>query len=72
MPNFDSGVKEYIFAEAVVRVGFPVDYSGKADINCMQCQFFSRNNGMCQLTKEIVAYPAKYVGGSCPLEEVEK
>lgn len=62
MPNFESGVKRYITGYAVVEVHFPVDFKDNADINCYQCRFFSRNNGICQLNKEVVAYPQKYVG----------
>lgn len=72
MANFDSGVASYIIARATVQVGFPVDFKGRAEINCMQCKFFSRNTGVCQLTKEIVEYPNRYVGSSCPLERVEE
>jgi hypothetical protein len=67
MAYFESGVKEYIKAYATIEVAFPVDFKGSADICCYQCQFFSRNNGVCQLTKEITAYPQKYVGTECPL-----
>ena len=72
MANFDSGVKEYIKAYAIVQVNFPVDYRGNADISCYQCGFFSRNTGVCQLTKEITEYPQKYVGHNCPLETIEE
>ena len=67
MANFESGVKKYIFAEATVTVAFPVDFRDNADINCYQCKFFSRNNGICQLTKEISEFPQRYVGSNCPL-----
>lgn len=72
MPNFESGVAEYIKATAKVTVNFPVDFRGQADISCYQCPYFSRNNGVCQLTKEITAYPQKYVGRNCPLQAVER
>lgn len=68
MPCFESGVKEYITGYAVVEVHFPVDFKGSSDISCYQCKFFSRNTGMCQLTKEISEYPTKSVGSNCPLE----
>lgn len=70
MANFDSGVSGYIKTKAVVTVNFPVDFKGCASICCMQCQFYSRNSGICQLTKSIPAYPQKYVGQDCPLKEV--
>lgn len=72
MAYFEDGVKEYIKAYATVVVNFPVDYKGSADICCYQCPFFSRNNGICQLTKEITAYPQKYVGTECPLVPEER
>lgn len=72
MPCFETGVKRYIKAEAVVEAAFPVDFKDNADISCYQCKFFSRNNGICQLTKEVTAYPQKYVGQFCPLEIKEE
>lgn len=67
MANFESGVARYINAYAVVEVHFPVDFKNNADVSCYQCQFFSRNNGTCQLNKSVVAYPQKYIGQNCPL-----
>ena len=68
MPNFDSGVKAYILGECVVKVHFPIDWKDSADVCCYQCKFFSRNNGICQITKEISEYPQKHIGSQCPLE----
>lgn len=72
MPNFDSGVASYVTAYAVVEVNFPVDEKGRADISCSKCPYLSSNERMCQLNKEPVAYPNKYVGQKCPLIEKEK
>lgn len=72
MANFDSGVKTYIKCYAIVEIEFPVDWNGISDISCYQCKFFSRNTGMCQLTKEISEYPQKYVGEKCPLQMKEE
>jgi len=72
LANFESGVADYIRTYAVVEVNFPVDFRGNADISCMQCKFFSRNNGICQLTKSIVAYPNKFTGQDCPLIKKEE
>lgn len=72
MPDFSSGVASYVKAQATVTVFFPVDSKGNSDISCYQCQFFSRNNGICQLTKEITAYPQRFVGGCCPLKRIEE
>lgn len=68
MANFDSGVKGYIYGRCPVTVHFPVDWSGRADVSCYQCPMFSRNNGICQITKEVSEYPTKYIGSKCPLE----
>ena len=67
MADFSSGVKAYITGECVVKIHFPVDFKDNADVNCYQCNMFSRNNGICQLTKEVSEYPTKYIGSRCPL-----
>jgi hypothetical protein len=67
MANFDSGVKAYIIGEVTVQVHFPVDWKDNPDVSCYQCNFFSRNNGICQLTKEVSEYPQKYISSKCPL-----
>lgn len=72
MANFESGVSDYIKTQATVNVFFPVDHKGRSSINCFQCKFFSRNNGICQLTKEISEYPQAYVGSACPLKIMEE
>lgn len=72
MANFESGVASYVKAEAIIKVNFPVDEKGRADIACKHCPYLSSNERMCQLNKEPVAYPNKYVGDMCPLREVEK
>ncbi len=68
---FESGVASYIKAEAIVKVNFPVDEKGRAEIACKHCPYLSSNERMCQLNKEPVAYPNKFVGDMCPLREVE-
>ena len=67
MPNFESGVKAYIMGKCEIQVHFPVDFKDNTDVCCYQCKMFSRNNGICQLTKEISEYPTKYIGSNCPL-----
>ena len=69
---FESGVASYVKAEAVIKVNFPVDEKGRAEIACKHCPYLSSNERMCQLNKEPVAYPNKFVGDMCPLREVEK
>ena len=72
MANFESGVASYVKAEAVIKVNFPVDEKGRAEIACKHCPYLSSNDRMCQLNKEPVAYPNKFVGDMCPLREVKK
>ena len=72
MANFDSGVKDYIHAQATVDVFFPVDWKGNADICCDQCYFFRRSYKTCGLNGEVCQYPSKCVGGSCPLHYAEE
>lgn len=68
MSDFNNGVKAYITGTYTVYVKFPIDWKNNADVNCYQCKFYSRNTGICQLTKEISEYPLKYTGSNCPLE----
>lgn len=68
---FESGVASYVKAEAVIKVNFPVDEKGRAEIACKHCPYLSSNERMCQLNKEPVAYPNKFVGDMCPLREVK-
>ncbi len=70
MANFESGVKRFIKARAVVEVGFPVDWHDRADICCKHCQFFVYATRKCGLNQTVVNFPEKYVGEYCPLEEV--
>ena len=71
MARFESGVKRYVASKVTLTVIFPVDFQDREDVCCYQCKFFSRNTGMCQLTKEISEFPQKYVGRCCPLERIE-
>lgn len=67
MANFDSGVKSYIKGRCMVEVGFPVDWKGKSDVSCNQCPYYGRSSKTCQLNKQIVHFPEKYIGFNCPL-----
>lgn len=68
MPNFDSGVASYKRGYAVIEVFFPVDDRGREDVRCDQCPYYGRTGKICQLNKELVHYPEKYIGRSCPLK----
>lgn len=72
MANFESGVASYIKTYAVINVYFPVDDKGRSEIACKHCPHLSSNERMCQLNKEPVAYPNKYVGDRCPLIKIEE
>jgi hypothetical protein len=72
MANFDNGVKRYIIAQAVVTVGFPVDWKDNAEIACKHCNFFVRATQRCGLTQQIVNFPERYVGTECPLVPIEE
>lgn len=72
MARFESGVFGYVKAYAVVQVNFPIDSKGNSDISCARCPYLSSNERMCQLNKEPVAHPNKYVGDRCPLQEIEE
>ena len=71
MANFDNGVAGYIKGRAVVEVGFPVDYKGRAEIACKHCKFYIKATQRCALNQEIINYPEIYVGVNCPLERIE-
>lgn len=72
MANFDSGVKRFIKARAVVEVSFPVDWKDNAEIACKHCPFYVRATQKCALNGEVLYYPEKYVGYECPLIKVEE
>ena len=67
MGNFDSGVTSYVKTYTVIEVNFPIDGKGAEYIACKYCPFLSSNNRMCQLNKEPVIFPDRYVGPMCPL-----
>lgn len=66
--RFESGVKSFIKGKAEITVNFPVDFKDRANISCSQCPYLSSNERMCQLNKQPVQYPQRYVGYHCPLE----
>lgn len=72
MANFETGVKSYIRARVTLEVGFPVSWRGEPDISCKHCNFFVRATQRCGLNQELVNYPEKYIGESCPLEPIEE
>ena len=68
MPNFESGVAGYVVGEYTIKVYFPVDLKGEADISCKQCPMYWQTSRRCGLNQAIVEYPEKFVGSRCPLQ----
>ena len=67
MPNFDSGVSGFLVGTCLVEVNFPVDSKGRADVCCNQCPYYGRSSKTCQLNKQVIHYPEKFIGINCPL-----
>ena len=72
MGAFDSGVKRFIRAYAVVEVAFPVSWRDNAEIACKHCPYYIRATMRCALNQAIVNYPETHVGSECPLEIIEE
>lgn len=68
MGSFDSGVKGYVYGTVTLNVGFPIDWNDVPHISCIHCKFYSLSSRRCQLNKEVVDFPERYVGDMCPLE----
>ena len=68
MAIFDSGVSSYIKGRCVIEVNFPIDLKGNADVSCEQCPYYGRTSKTCQLNKQVVNFPSKYIGANCPLD----
>ena len=68
MADFETGVASYIKGRCIVEVNFPVDLKGNADVSCNQCQYYGRTSKTCQLNKQVVNFPERYIGVACPLE----
>lgn len=67
MANLDSGASAYIKGVANVATFFPVDRKGTALICCDACNFYKRGSKRCALTEEVIPWPEKYTGRTCPL-----
>lgn len=65
MPNFETGCKEYTFAQIDTQIAFP-----NTEVCCQWCPFISHNDGInrdsCKVTGEII-YSRKFRGVRCPL-----
>ena len=72
MASFESGCSGFVKAYAVVRVFFPIDWHGKAEIACKHCNYFIRATQRCALNQEVVNFPEHFVGNACPLEIIEE
>lgn len=69
---FENGVKGYVKTVAVVKVNFPIDYNDNEDIKCVHCPYLGKNDRICLLNNEIIAFPYKYVGQKCPRRRVDE
>lgn len=72
MACFDSGVQDYIIAEAKIRTAFPINSKGQPFIACRFCDAYNTVTKRCILTQEVVPFPDNYVGHQCPLTPIEK
>lgn len=69
--SLESGVAGYVKTSAIIKVNFPIDHKGREYIACIYCPYLSANQRTCQLNKEPVAFPDRYVGDYCPLKREE-
>lgn len=65
--TFETGVGGYVWGKTEISVPFPVTRKGEPDVCCDHCRYLSRTGKYCQLNKEIVYWPEKYIGDQCPL-----
>ena len=70
--SFESGVASYVTGVAAVKVHFPVDSKGNADVCCRQCYYFNSATNRCRLNGAVCQYPDKFVGAECPLERIDE
>lgn len=70
MAYFDSGIQDYIVAEATIRTAFPISSKGVPFIACRFCDAFNTVTKRCILTQEVVPFPDNYVGHQCPLKPI--
>lgn len=69
---YETGVSRYLVGTGTVTAYFPVDRKGNEDVCCEQCRFFNQRNRRCNLTEELIPYPARGRGRECPLEIYEE
>ena len=70
MPEFNSGISDYLHYPLVVDVTFPITDKGVPVIACEYCKLFTGRR--CAVTGEVIFDSKKYVGYNCPLKEKEK
>ena len=70
--SLETGVKRFIKARAMIEVAFPVDWNERKYVCCVQCPYLSSNKRMCQLNKQPVQFPQRYVGYNFPLAIIEE
>ena len=67
MISFEDGVLRYQYAYATIRVHFPVNLKGDADVRCTLCDQYIHSRRMCGINKAVCEYPDRYIGSACPL-----
>lgn len=67
-PRIESGVAAYIIGKHTVKVGFPVDFTGRKYIRCEYCEYFRRTSRICGLNGHVPAFPERNIGQECPLQ----
>ncbi len=72
MACFDSGVQDYIIAEATIRTAFPINSKGQPFIACRFCDAYNTVTKRCILTQEVVPFPETHTGHCCPLKPITK
>jgi len=72
MAKFESGVRGYVTAVALVTNYFPIDDKGREYCCCEECFFYREASKTCGLNHQPVLFPSKYTGDNCPLIRVDE
>lgn len=70
MAKFESGVKAYVPALAIVQNYFPIDHNDREYCCCEECFYYREASKTCGLNHKPVLFPGRYVGDYCPLQRV--
>ena len=67
MPEFESGISDYLHFPLVVDVTFPLTQKGKPVIACEYCKLFTGRR--CVMTQEVILDSEHFVGYHCPIKK---